>query len=143
IRRRVEKFGRTLNESNSKQADFPRGAEVLPNPIGTAPGFAITIGGAIAFFMPGVPREMMRMFEEHVLPRIRPMAPNDSHQVRLRTFGLPESIVGDRLAGVEAAFPGVTLGYRAHFPEIEVKVLARATTHDEARLVCERATTDV
>jgi nicotinamide-nucleotide amidase len=143
IRRRIEKFGRTLNESNSKQADFPRGAEVLPNPIGTAPGFSISIGGAIAFFMPGVPREMMRMFEEQVLPRIRPLAPNDSHQARLRTFGLPESIVGDRLAGVEAAFPGVTLGYRAHFPEIEVKVLARATTHDEARRICERATTEV
>ncbi|GAF77527.1 unnamed protein product [marine sediment metagenome] len=84
------------------------------------------IGQARAFFMPGVPSEMKRMFDEQVIPRIRDIAPNDSHQIRLRTFGLPESVVGEKLAGVEEDFPGVTIGYRAHFPEIEVKVLARA-----------------
>jgi nicotinamide-nucleotide amidase len=143
IRRRLEKYGRTLSDTNAKQADFPRGADVLPNPIGTAPGFRVTLGGASAFFMPGVPREMMRMFEEQVAPRIRAIAPNTSHQVRLRTFGLPESIVGERLAGVEAAFPGIVIGYRAHFPEIEVKVLARAATHAEAREACDRAAVEV
>ena len=75
--------------------------------------------------MPGVPHEMKRMFDEQVVPRIRDIAPNDSHQIRFRTFGAPESAVGEKLAGVEEAFPGVTIGYRAHFPEIEVKVLAR------------------
>ncbi|MBN9166269.1 MAG: competence/damage-inducible protein A, partial [Myxococcales bacterium] len=125
IRRRFEKLGRTMSESNAKQADFPAGAAILPNPIGTAPGFAVEIHGARAFFMPGVPREMKRMFDEHVVPRIREVAPNDSHQLRFRTFGLPESVVGEKLDGIEAAFPGVTIGYRAHFPEIEVKVLAR------------------
>ena len=143
IRRRIEKFGRTLNASNAKQADFPSGADILPNPVGTAPGFGITIGSARAFFMPGVPREMKRMFDDQVMPRIRSLAPNDIHQVRLRTFGLPESVVGDRLAGVEEAFEGVTIGYRAHFPEIEVKVLARAKTNDAARAVCARATVEV
>jgi nicotinamide-nucleotide amidase len=69
---------------------------------------------------------MKRMFDEQVIPRIRDIAPNDSHQIRLRTFGVPESVVGETLAGVEDAFPGVTIGYRAHFPEIEVKILARA-----------------
>jgi nicotinamide-nucleotide amidase len=39
IRRRVEKYGRTMSETNAKQADFPEGADVLPNPVGTAPGF--------------------------------------------------------------------------------------------------------
>ena len=126
IRRRLERFGRTVSPTNAKQADFPRGADILPNPVGTAPGFRVKVGEALAFFMPGVPREMKRMFDERVMPQIRSLAPNDSHQVRLRTFGLPESVVGERLAGVEAAFTGVTIGYRAHFPEIEVKVLARA-----------------
>jgi nicotinamide-nucleotide amidase len=86
---------------------------------------------------------MKKMFDEQVTPRVRPLAPNDSEQVRLRTFGLPESVVGERLAGVEAVFPGVTIGYRATFPEIEVKVLARAATHDAARELCLRATSDV
>jgi nicotinamide-nucleotide amidase len=124
IRRRFERLGRPMSESNAKQADFPAGANVLPNPIGTAPGFEVKVKGARAFFMPGVPTEMKRMFDEQVVPRIRDIAPNDTHQIRLRTFGLPESVVGEMLAGVEDAFPGITIGYRAHFPEIEVKVLA-------------------
>jgi nicotinamide-nucleotide amidase len=126
IRRRFERLGRPMSDSNAKQADFPEGASVLANPIGTAPGFEVKLGHARAFFMPGVPSEMKRMFDEQVVPRIRDIAPNDSHQIRLRTFGLPESVVGEKLAGVEDDFPGVTIGYRAHFPEIEVKVLARA-----------------
>jgi nicotinamide-nucleotide amidase len=143
IRRRFEKMGRTMSASNEKQADFPRGAEVLANPIGTAPGFAVTLGESRAFFMPGVPAEMKKMFEEEVVPRVRPLAPNDSAQVRLRTFGLPESVVGERLHGVEESFPGVTIGYRAHFPEIEVKILARARDEAAARDLCARATADV
>ena len=126
IRRRFERLGRPMSDSNAKQADFPEGANVLANPIGTAPGFEVSFRSARAFFMPGVPHEMKRMFDEQVIPRIRDIAPNDSHQIRLRTFGLPESVVGEKLAGVEDDFPGVTIGYRAHFPEIEVKILARA-----------------
>ena len=125
IRRRFERLGRPMSDSNAKQADFPEGSAVLANPIGTAAGFEAKVRGARAYFMPGVPHEMKRMFDEQVVPRIRDIAPNDSHQIRFRTFGSPESAVGDKLAGVEEAFPGVTIGYRAHFPEIEVKVLAR------------------
>lgn len=143
IRRRFERLGRTMSESNAKQADFPEGATILPNPIGTAPGFGVKLGECLAFFLPGVPAEMKRMFEDQVMPRIRGMAPQDSFQTRLRTFGLPESVVGERLSGVEQAFPGVTIGYRAHFPEIEVKVLARAVDHVAARDLCERATLEV
>jgi len=143
IRRRVEKAGRALTPSNAKQAEFPQGADILPNPVGTAPGFGVTIGGASAFFMPGVPSEMRKMFDEQVVPRIRTLATRTTHQVRLRTYGLPESVVGERLAGVEEAFPGVLIGYRAHFPEIEVKVLARAPSSDAAHELCERATVEV
>lgn len=143
IRRRFEKLGRAMSESNAKQADFPDGAEILANPIGTAPGFSVRIGRALAFFMPGVPREMMRMFEEQVTPRIRKLAPNDTYQVHLRTFGLPESIVGEKLAGIEAAHEGVIIGYRAHFPEIEVKVLAKAASQASARDRAEKASAEV
>ena len=86
---------------------------------------------------------MKRMFEEQVVPRIRALAPNTHCQSRLRSFGLPESIVGERLAGIEGTFEGTTIGYRAHFPEIEVKVLARASSHDLARDICDKATSEV
>lgn len=143
IRRRFEKLGRVMSPTNEKQADFPAGAAVLPNPVGTACGFMVEIRGARCFFMPGVPHEMKRMFEEQVVPRIREMAPNDSHQLRYRTFGLPESIVGEKLAGIEATYPGVTIGYRAHFPEIEVKVLARQADHKSAVELAEKAAAEV
>lgn len=143
IRRRFDKLGRTMSDSNAKQADFPEGAEVLPNPIGTAPGFSVRVGRSTAFFMPGVPREMTRMFDEQVTPRIRAIAPNDTHQIKLKTFGLPESVVGEKLAGIEAAYDGVIIGYRAHFPEIEVKVLAKAASQASAREACEKAAAEV
>lgn len=143
IRRRFERLGRTMGESNAKQADFPEGAEILPNPVGTAPGFLVHLGGALAYFMPGVPSEMQKMFEEQVTPRIRALAPNDAHQMRLHTFGISESAAGERLSGVETAFPGVTIGYRAHFPEIEVKVLAHGSPAAHARDLCARATQEV
>jgi nicotinamide-nucleotide amidase len=143
IRRRLERFGRSLSSSNAKQADFPDGADILPNLSGTAPGFGVRVGECVAYFLPGVPREMKPMFEEQVVPRIRALAPNNLFQTRLRTFGLPESLVGERLAGVEQTFAGTTLGYRAHFPEIEVKVLARAGSLVAAAHICARATAEV
>ncbi|MBI3201717.1 MAG: competence/damage-inducible protein A [Myxococcales bacterium] len=124
IRARMEKFGRVMADSNQKQADFPEGARVLQNRKGTAPGFQVGLGHAQAFFMPGVPREMKTMFVEQVAPALAPFVQGQMFQVRLKTFGMTESAVNDRLAGIEAAH-AVTLAYRAHFPEIEVKVLAR------------------
>ncbi len=142
IRVRMAKFGRTVTPSNAKQADFPRGATILPNPNGTAPGFAVSIGHCRAFFMPGVPSEMKPMFANHVAPDLRTLVTGGAYQVRLRTFGMPESAVNDRLAGIEAAH-GVTIGYRAHFPEIEVKVLARAHTGAEAKRISMAAAEEV
>lgn len=132
VRTRMEKFGRVMADSNKKQADFPAGAQILPNRKGTAPGFAVQLGHARAFFMPGVPREMKTMFAELVAPALGPFLRDAMHQVRLKTFGMTESGVNDRLAGIEQEH-GVTLAYRAHFPEIEVKVLARAEVLDAAR----------
>src|SRR5262249_27782536 len=122
----------------AKQADFPRGAVVLPNAHGTAAGFGGRIGEARAYFMPGVPAEMKPMFTTYVAPELASLVKGGMHQVRLRTFGMPESQVNDRLAGIEATH-GVVIGYRAHFPEIEVKVLARADTAARARRVARAA----
>jgi len=131
IRERFRRAGRTMAPSNEKQALFPAGARILSNPEGTAPGFAVTVGKAQVFCMPGVPHEMRAMFEMHVRAAL-PMHGDDYvHQIRLNTFGWPESSVNDALAGVEADH-GVILGYRAHFPEIQVKVLARGRDKEAA-----------
>jgi nicotinamide-nucleotide amidase len=138
IRDRLARFNRELAVSNAKQADFPRGSRILPNPNGTAPGFELKLNRALAYFMPGVPFEMKAMFESFVEPAITPLLSDRHYQVLLRTFGLPESEVNDRLAGIEAEF-GVTIGYRATMPEIEVKVLARGSNVEGAQAIAERA----
>jgi len=112
--------GREMAESNKKQAWFPEGASVLENARGTAPGFRTKIADSDAYFLPGVPHEMQAMFERTVAPRLAPRT--HQLQIKLNTFGLFESEVNDRLRDIEGRFD-VTLGYRAHFPTIEVKVL--------------------
>ena len=134
---------RPLSPNNLKQADFPVGATILANEVGTAPGFAIEIGAAQLFVMPGVPREMKHIFSERIVPRIAALATSNSHQLHFRTFGMGESLIGQALDGVEAAFPGVTIGYRASFPEVELKVHARAESGAAARQLAERAAADV
>ena len=132
IRQKFKAFGRVMPESNAKQGDFPEGADVLSNPTGTAPGFAMVLGQARFFFVPGVPREMEQIFHESIVPAIASLAEPRTHQVHLRTFGMTESGVAEALAGLEKAHDGLTLGYRAHFPEIEVKVHVRADSVAEA-----------
>ncbi|MGA2449533.1 MAG: competence/damage-inducible protein A [Polyangiaceae bacterium] len=143
MRRRFERLKRPMVNLNFKQADFPEGADILPNAVGTAPGFGVRLGDCIAYFLPGVPHEMMTMFESHVVPRVRHLATNNRFQRRLHVVGLGESLVAEKLTGIEAAFPGTTIGYRVHFPETEVKVLAEGTSHATARALCERAVSEV
>ncbi|MEJ5360216.1 MAG: competence/damage-inducible protein A [Desulfobacterales bacterium] len=134
--------GRPLNPSNRKQAYLPAGAEMLPNPVGTAPGFALTIGRCRFFFLPGVPHEMRRMLSAEVLPRIAAAVGGrrDYRLVRtLSCFGMTESRVGDRLEGISAAVPGVRLGLRAHFPVIQVKLYAAGKAEHAVREVLEQA----
>src|SRR5215510_13298586 len=71
---RMEEFfrrrSRTMPPNNRKQAMLPSTAEMIDNPIGTACGFALDIGRARFFFTPGVPRELRRMLEEQIIPRL-------------------------------------------------------------------------
>ncbi|MBI5537944.1 MAG: CinA family nicotinamide mononucleotide deamidase-related protein [Deltaproteobacteria bacterium] len=139
IQDRFRRLGRALVASNLKQADFPSGSTILTNAVGTAPGFGLRIGKSIAFFFPGVPMELKRIWQDHVDQVLREMAPRCTYQLRLRTFGQPESTVGQMLDGVEQAHPGVIIGYRASFPEIEIKILARGVDLADAKSRSEAA----
>jgi nicotinamide-nucleotide amidase len=126
--------GREMTENNASQAHFPEGAEVLPNPIGTAPGFHVQESGADFFCMPGVPRELMRMMDEQVLPRVAARAGTGAKVVRatlLRTFGMGESTLDAELADI-ARSGDVSLGFRTSFPDNYLRPLARGATVEEA-----------
>ena len=116
---------RPMSRSNKKQAMLPRGSEYLHNPVGTAPGFLLKIGRCLFFFIPGVPFEMRRMLSDVVLRQIDKLQ-GRSGEVNLvmtiATFGLTEAIIGERLAGITTEIPGIKLGIRAKFPEIQVKL---------------------
>lgn len=133
IRRRVEGRGGELRAGHHKQALIPATAEVLPNSEGTAPGFAIRVAHATAFFLPGVPREMHAMFNDHVVPRIRGAATMNSFHICLHTVGQGESWIAQELEGIEAKHPGVTFRYRAKSSEVDVRIEARGNDPAEAR----------
>jgi nicotinamide-nucleotide amidase len=130
---RMEDFfrrrNRVMSENNRKQAMLPSTAEILDNPIGTACGFALDIGKARFFFTPGVPRELRRMLEEQIVPRLlaRSGVPAAIYLKRFHTYGLGESHVDQLLTGVEALVPdgSVKLGFRTHYPQIETKLTVR------------------
>src|ERR1700680_4671285 len=125
---------RVMSPNNKKQAMLPQTAEILDNPIGTACGFAMDIGKARVFFTPGVPRELRRMLEEQIIPRLlaRGGAPTAIRLKRFHSYGLGESHVDALLQGVEELVPdgSAKLGFRAHYPQIETKVTVRGA--DEA-----------
>ncbi len=119
---------RPMSDSNRKQALFPRGARRLDNPLGTAPGFEVQIGRCRFFFLPGVPVEMRRMLAAEVIPRIKKLQ-GSRHVYRIRsvsTFGYPESVVNEKLAGFEERFADLKLGLRAKFPEIHVRIYGQS-----------------
>src|SRR5712672_1612898 len=120
---------RVMSPNNKKQAMLPATAEIFDNPIGTACGFAMDIGKARFFFTPGVPRELRRMLEEQIIPRLlaRGGAPTAIQLKRFHSYGLGESHVDALLEGVEALVPdgSAKLGFRAHYPQIETKLTVR------------------
>jgi nicotinamide-nucleotide amidase len=139
--KRMEDFfqrrSRVMPPNNRKQAMLPTTAEVIDNPIGTACGFAVDIGRARFYFTPGVPRELRRMLEEQIVPRLLAKAglPGAIFLKRFHSYGLGESHVDSLLSGVEALVPdgSVKLGFRAHYPQLETKLTARGRDMEDIR----------
>lgn len=131
------KRSRIMPPNNRKQAMLPAGSEVLDNPVGTACGFAVNIGKARFFFTPGVPRELRRMLEDQIIPRLLAKAGKQTAVFlkRFHSYGIGESHADTLLAGVESlvADGSVKLGFRAHYPQLETKLTARGANMDDIR----------
>ena len=128
--------GRTLSESNFRQALLPRGAGTLPNPIGTALGIEARVGKALVFVMPGVPAEMTQMLSEQVLPRLRQAAPGRVTVIRtVHTYGVPESVVGEKLADLMAPKRRPHVGTAVHGGMIDIHIYATGAPAEIAPLL--------
>ena len=150
LRDKFRAFGRPMPPTNEKQADFPEGAEVLANPIGSAEGFAVSIDGCRVFSMPGVPRELRKMTDEQVLPRLLSAWSLREVPRRIyRVLGHGESSVAQRIeAALEQArtrSPGLAnmfVHYRASMPLVSVIVEGVAGADGVAATAEELATLD-
>ena len=119
--------GTDMPETAASQALIPEGSLVLPNPLGTAPGFGLSLNCCLLFFLPGVPREMKQMVADSVLPHIQAQYPDRLRPVltrRMNIFGLTESGISHRLHDLRRLFPQVELSFRFIFPRIQLGLSA-------------------
>lgn len=124
--------GLEMPARNAKQAWIIPSGEVLPNPVGTAPGWFARVNGAIVVAMPGVPREMTRMWREQVSPRLSDQTGGAVFRsTNLRTLGIGESAVSEILDEMtQRAWPYI--GTYAKNDGVHVRVTARAESAELA-----------
>jgi len=117
LERRLAEWGRSPNKGQLRQALIPSGAAVVPNPVGSAPGFWLSWRGATIVSLPGVPSEMAAMMQETVLPLLSSLvAHRGAVPIRryvFHTWGLPEADVDAKLQGLMASKAPVDLGLLA------------------------------
>ncbi|HKG47079.1 MAG TPA: CinA family nicotinamide mononucleotide deamidase-related protein, partial [Pyrinomonadaceae bacterium] len=139
IRQRFQSFGVTMPERNSRQAMVIEDAVVLPNPNGTAPGMFIDHQGTAIVLLPGPPREMRPMFENHVAERLAGRA-GSLRVVRrmLRVAGMGESAVDEKIAPVYTQYDNPVTTILFNQSEIEIHLTARGRTEKEASELLDR-----
>ncbi len=126
--------GREMPPANVVQALIPRGARALPNPVGTAPGIAITLGRTPCYALPGVPLEMRAMFTAAVEPELRARAAGGVLLCRkLNTFGLGESELGARIADLMTRGRNPEVGTTAGYGVVGVRIYAAGADEAEAQ----------
>jgi len=116
-----------MPENNRKQAMVPEGAEVLHNPRGTAPGLWVRQGRSALVCMPGVPSEMKPMLLDQVIPRLRTAFDIRSRIVSrvLKTCGISESALDERIGDYFRDMRNPTIGVLAHAGEIHVRLTCK------------------
>jgi len=122
---RFRRFGRTMPAINRTQAEVPAGATVLPNPRGTAPGLWIEEQGKVVVMLPGIPSEMRGLLAEEVLPRLAQRVAGTvvrSHTVR--TTGIAESALAERVGAIEEEIAPLTLAYLPSTEGVDLRVTA-------------------
>lgn len=136
IRAKFLRWGRKMPEINARQAMVMEGAEVLPNPNGSAPGMYLEHDGRVVVLLPGPPREMKPMFEGLVLPRLAERSGGVRVARRvMRVAGLGESAVDERIAPVYTQYKNPQTTILFNNSEIEIHLTAQGKTEAEAELL--------
>ncbi|MEW6509415.1 MAG: competence/damage-inducible protein A [Bacteroidota bacterium] len=137
IRRRVEELLSRRNlpwtPAAEDQTMVPRGAEVIANPIGTAPGVRISRDARHFIVLPGVPYEMEEMLTRSVIPFLAPLIRGQaiSHRT-LRTTGIPESFLAQQLGDLDTLLQGSSLAFLPSPAGVRLRITVLAATAEEA-----------
>lgn len=129
------RIGVALNAANRKQAILPKGCALVANPIGSAVGFSMQLGGCLVICTPGVPRELDAMLTQEIIPLLRAQFGAGEMQVqRFALFGIGESSLQQQISDAIPDWPAdVELGFRAGFTQLDLKL---TTTNPSARAKC-------
>jgi nicotinamide-nucleotide amidase len=127
LKRRFADRGIAWTANNLKQAWFPEGSVVIPNPVGTAPGFRVSIGqDKTLIWLSGVPQEMTAMMTDTVLPWITSQRTGAAKFLActFKIYGITESKLDDLLEPVSLS-QDVKLSFRAHYPDLSLRLTVR------------------
>lgn len=148
LERRFQRLGRVPSANNRCQADVPEGAVVLPNRWGTAPGLWLEGQPGLVVMLPGVPVEMRNLLEHEVVPRLAGRgAGGVIRSVTVRTTGIAESTLAERLGDIDERLAPLTLAYLPGRGSVDLRATAWNLAAEEAdrrlteaaRLLRERA----
>jgi nicotinamide-nucleotide amidase len=129
--------------NNELQALVPRGARVLENAVGTAPGLLIEGDGRAVFVLPGVPAEMRYITENSILPWIDTKARHPVHYLTLRTTGIREAVLAQRLVDLPALLPECEIAYLPGVGGVDVRIKLPAGDEKSVEAVRDRARGEV
>jgi nicotinamide-nucleotide amidase len=139
IRERGRKSGRKLLSSVETQALLPRGATAWPNPLGTAPGLLMVEDQRPVILLPGVPQEMEALATEFVVPYLRERTGHAVESFTLRTAGVYESQLHERIGNAPQGWPGATLAYLPSYFGVDLRVTVTGSDGKAVRESTRRA----
>lgn len=122
LAQRFKRSGRTIPEINKNQAFVLVGPEIIPNPVGSARGVLINQDNQRLFILPGVPIEMKAMYTATILPLIKPENVVAKVSV-LRTTGIMESALAEKLVNINSNFPTVTMAYLPRITGVDIRLI--------------------
>lgn len=130
---RFRRWGREMPEINKRQAFIIDGAQILPNPNGSAVGMSMEIGEKFFIILPGPPRENQPMFENFVLPKLRERAGEIFVKRKvLKVSGLGESAIDEKIAPIYLAYKNPQTTILFNRSEVEIHLTAQGQTETEA-----------
>ena len=133
LKRRFTERGLDMPAINQNQALLPQGAKLFPNKIGSAHGICIADEGRVFIALPGVPSEAEQLMTDEVVPYLRGLQTDRAtHVIKLRTTGIFESKLSERIAPAIKLEPGVHLAYLPSYGGVDLRIIAAAKTPAEA-----------